>query len=200
MLKEQLSLKLAHWLAGDFSNQKQAASSPKDYPHIRVFFRPLSWDFFEGIGFYSEQAYDYDLWSPYRQGVHRFVQKEGQVIVENYGLKEPIPYAGAGRERDILKTITPDCIERRYNCSMIFQEEGNLFRGKVEGNQCLITRNGCLTYLVSEVELTENTFASLDRELDINTHEQVWGTTTDRLRFEKRQSFAQELPDVSTST
>ncbi|EAM52563.1 chromophore lyase CpcT/CpeT [Crocosphaera watsonii WH 8501] len=148
MLKEQLSLKLAHWLAGDFSNQKQAASSPKDYPHIRVFFRPLSWDFFEGIGFYSEQAYDYDLWSPYRQGVHRFVQKEGQVIVENYGLKEPILYAGAGRERDILKTITPDCIERG---------------------------------------------------LDINTHEQVWGTTTDRLRFEKRQSFAQELPDVSTS-
>ncbi|WP_414734129.1 CpcT/CpeT family chromophore lyase [Crocosphaera watsonii] len=104
--------------------------------------------FFEGIGFYSEQAYDYDLWSPYRQGVHRFVQKEGQVIVENYGLKEPILYAGAGRERDILKTITPDCIERG---------------------------------------------------LDINTHEQVWGTTTDRLRFEKRQSFAQELPDVSTS-
>ena len=82
---------------------------------------------------------------------------------------------------------------------MIFQEEGNLFRGKVEGNQCLITRNGCLTYLVSEVELTENTFASLDRALDINTHEQVWETTTDRLRFEKRQSFAQELPDVSTS-
>ena len=199
MLKEQLSLKLAHWLAGDFSNQKQAASSPKDYPHIRVFFRPLSWDFFVGVGFYSEQAYDYDLWSPYRQGVHRFVQKEGQVIVENYGLKEPILYAGAGRERDILKTITPDCIERRYNCSMIFQEEGNLFRGKVEGNQSLITRNGCLTYLVSEVELTENTFASLDRGLDINTHEQVWETTTDRLSFENRLSFAQELPDVSSS-
>ncbi|HAC63786.1 MAG TPA: chorismate-binding protein [Cyanothece sp. UBA12306] len=199
MPKEQLSLKLAHWLAGDFSNQKQAAESPKDYPHIRVFFRPLPWDFFEGIGFYSEQAYDYDLWSPYRQGVHRFVQQEGQVYLENYALKEGILYAGAGRELEILKTITPDCIERRYNCSMIFQQEGNLFRGKVEGNSCLITRNGCQTYLVSEVELTQNTFASLDRGLDINTHKQVWGTTTGPLKFEKRQSFAQEIPDFSVS-
>ena len=193
MLKEKLSLKLANWLAGDFSNQKQAVSSPKDYPHIRVFFRPLSWDFFEEIGFYSEQAYAYDLWSPYRQGVHRVVEQEGQVYIENYALKQPILYAGTGRNLDILKTITPDCIERRYNCSMIFQEEGNLFRGKVEGDQCLITRNGCETYLVSPVELTENTFASLDRGLDINSHEQVWGTATDSLKFEKRESFAHEL-------
>ncbi len=200
MPKDQLMLRLAQWLAGDFSNQKQAAESPKDYPHIRVFFRPLPWDFFGGIGFYSEQAYDYDLWSPYRQGVHRFVPQEGQVYIENYGLKEAILYAGAGRELEILKTITPDSIERRYNCSMIFQQEGNMFRGKVEGNNCLITRNGCQTYLVSQVELTENTFASLDRGLDMNTHEQVWGTATDALRFEKRQSFAQEIPDVLVST
>ena len=128
MLKEELSLKLSQWLAGDFSNQKQAISSPKDYPHIRVFFRPLSWDFFEGIGFYSEQAYDYDLWSPYRQGVHRVVEQEGQVYIENYGLKQPILYAGAGRDQNILKTITPDCIERRYNCSMIFQQDGKFSR------------------------------------------------------------------------
>lgn len=200
MLENQLMLTLAHWLAGDFSNQKQAAENPKDYPHIRVFFRPLPGNFFEGIGFYSEQAYDYDLWSPYRQGVHRFVQQEELVYIENYGLKEGILYAGAGREPEILKTITPDCIERRYNCSMIFQKQGNLFKGKVEGNNCLITRNGCQTYLVSQVELTNNTFVSLDRGLDINTHKQVWGTATGPLRFEKRQSFAQELPDFSAST
>ncbi|MGK7921236.1 MAG: chromophore lyase CpcT/CpeT [Trichodesmium sp.] len=204
MLDDQLMLTLANWLAGDFSNQKQAAESPKDYPHIRVFFRPLPWDFFEGIGFYSEQAYDYDLWSPYRQGVHRFVQTPEQVIqeqvtIENYGLKEGILYAGAGRDPEILKTITHDCIERRYNCSMIFQKQGNLFRGQVEGNNCLINRNGCQTYLVSEVELTKDTFVSRDRGLDVNTHEQIWGTSTDPLRFEKCQSFAQELPDFSLS-
>jgi CpeT protein len=103
-------------------------------------------------------------------------------------------YAGAARELDILKTITPDCIERRYNCSMVFQRDGEMFRGSVEpGNQCLINRNGCQTYLVSDVEITEHTWISLDKGMDIETHKQIWGSTAGPLRFEKRESFADEL-------
>jgi CpeT protein len=194
MLENQLMLTLSRWLAGEFSNQKQALENPKDYPHIRVFFRPLPFDFFSGIGFYSEQVYDYDLWSPYRQGVHRVIEQNHQVYIENYSLKDSILYAGAGRERQILETITPDCIERRYHCSMIFKREGDLFRGGVEGQNCLIEKLGHQTYLVSQVELTAETFASLDRGLDINTHEQIWGTRTGPLKFEKCQSYAHEVP------
>jgi CpeT protein len=185
---------LARWMAGDFSNQQQSFEQPQLYAHIHIFFRPLPFDFFSGIGFYSEQVYDYDLWSPYRQGVHRLVDQGEQIYIENYGLKDPIVYAGAARELDILKTITPDCIERRYNCSMIFKREGELFRGSVEpGNKCLIERNGCQTYLVSEVELTEQTWISLDKGMNIDTHEQVWGSTAGPLRFKKQKSFAEEL-------
>ncbi len=194
MSENQLMLTLSHWLAGEFSNQKQALENSKDYPHIRVFFRPLPFDFFSGIGFYSEQVYDYDLWNPYRQGVHRVIEQPDQVYVENYSLEDGIRYAGAGRERDILKTITPDAIERRYHCSMIFQREGDLFRGKVEGQNCLIEKLGHQTYLESQVELTETTFASLDRGLDVNTKEQIWGTRTDPLKFEKCHSYAHEVP------
>jgi len=193
ILKRDLILTLAHWLAGDFSNQKQAYDNPKNYAHIRVFFRPLPWEFFDGMGFYSEQVYDYNLWTPYRQGVHRLISQGEQIYLENYGLKDAILYAGAGREPDILKTITPAAIERRYNCSMVFQQEGNLFRGRVEGNCCFIEKQGKKTYLVSDVELTETTFVSLDRGMDINTHEQVWGSTTGPLKFEKRQSYASEV-------
>jgi CpeT protein len=150
--------------------------------------------FFSGIGFYSEQVYDYDLWSPYRQGVHRVVEQQDQVYIENYSLKDSILYAGAGRERQILESITPDCIERRYHCSMIFKREGDLFRGEVEGQNCLIEKLGHQTYLVSQVELTAETFSSLDRGLDINTHEQIWGTRTGHLKFEKCQSYAHEVP------
>ncbi len=184
---------LARWIAGDFSNQKQAFENPQRFAHIRVFFRPLPFHFFSGIGFYSEQVYDYDLWSPYRQGIHRFIDQGDLVYVENYSLKDPIRYAGAARELSILNTITPDCIERRYHCSMIFKRDGDLFRGSVEGNQCLIERNGCQTYLVSDVELTDRTFVSLDRGMDITTHKQVWGSTFGPLRFEKRESFANEV-------
>ncbi|NEP55405.1 MAG: hypothetical protein F6K65_44160 [Moorea sp. SIO3C2] len=84
-------LTLASWMAGDFSNQKQAIDNPQLYAHIHVFFRPLPFDFFSGIGFYSEQAYDYDLWSPYRQGVHRLIDKGDHSYIENYSLKELDP-------------------------------------------------------------------------------------------------------------
>ena len=190
---------LACWMAGDFSNQKQAFANPKLYAHIHVFWRPLPFDFFQGIGFYSEQVYDYDLWSPYRQGVHRFVEAGDRIYIENYGLKDPMLHAGAARELDILQTITRDSIQRRYNCSMIFWREGELFRGAVEpGNQCLINRNGCQTYLVSDVEITERTWVSLDKGMHIKTGEQVWGSKDGPLRFEKQQSFADEVPVVST--
>ena len=188
-------LTLASWMAGDFSNQKQAFANSRLYAHIRIFFRPLPVEFFNGIGFYSEQVYDHDLWTPYRQGVHRLIPQGEQIYVENYSLKDAILYAGSGHNLDILKTLTPDCLERRYHCSMIFWREGEMFKGGVEpGNQCLIQRNGRLTYLVSDVELTEHTWVSLDRGMDVNTHEQVWGSTAGPLQFEKKQSFADELP------
>ncbi|NJK76305.1 MAG: chorismate-binding protein [Microcoleus sp. SU_5_6] len=199
-MKDDLMLTLSQWIAGDFSNQKQSFADPANYAHIRLFFRPLPWDFFSGIGFYSEQVYDHDLWTPYRQGVHRFVDRGEQIYIENYALKDRIVYAGAGRDLNILKTITPDRIERRYNCSMVFQWEGNLLRGGVEGNCCLIEKQGKQTYLVSNVELTETTFVTIDRGMDVNTHEQVWGSTAGPLKFEKRTSYAAEVPCIAVDS
>ncbi|MBW4594833.1 MAG: chromophore lyase CpcT/CpeT [Brasilonema angustatum HA4187-MV1] len=186
---------LAQWMAGDFSNYKQSYHNPQQFAHIHIFFRPLPFEFFNAIGFYSEQVYDHDLWSPYRQGVHRLIDEGNQIYIENYSLNDPLLYAGSARELSILRTITPDCIERRYNCSMIFKREGEMFLGSVEpGNKCLIERKGCLTYLISDVELTATTWVSLDKGMDVNTHQQVWGSTFGALEFEKRESFADELP------
>ena len=196
MADSDLLLTLAHWIAGDFSNQQQAFEDAKNYAHIHVFFRPLPWDFFGGIGFYSEQVYDYDLWRPYRQGVHRFIDPGEDIYIENYSLQNPMFYAGAGRELSILRSIKPDKIDRRYHCSMIFQRRGNLFRGRVEGNSCFIEKYGKKTYLVSDVELTENTFVSFDRGLDVDNHEQVWGSTAGALKFVKIQNFAAEVPSM----
>jgi CpeT protein len=189
---------LAHWMSGDFSNAKQALENSKDYAHIHVFFRPLPFEFFSGIGLYSEQVYDYDLWRPYRQGIHRLINQGDHIYIENYSLKNALIYAGSARYPNILKTITPDCIERRYHCSMVFRRHGNQFKGEVEpGNQCLIEKNGHQTYLDSYVEITETTWLSLDRGMDIKTHKQVWGSTFGPLKFEKRESFAHEVPNLA---
>ncbi len=193
--KDGLVYELARLMAGDFCNRQQSDADPKNYAHIRIFFRPLPWEFFSGIGFYSEQVYDYDLWSPYRQGVHRLVDREDSVYIENYSLKDAENYAGSGHNRDVLLTIPPEGIERRYNCSMVFTKEEEMFRGRVEpGNKCLIHRKGVNTYLISLVELTETTWVSWDRGMDIDSHEQIWGSAIGPLKFKKRASFADELP------
>ncbi len=192
--KRELLASFCRCIAGQFSNKKQAFANPQLFAHIHVFFRPLPWDFFGGIGFYSEQVYDYDMWRPYRQGVHRLIPEDDYVYVENYALKNPIWYAGSGHNRAILETITPDVIERRYNCSMIFKKENGKFIGQVEGNKCFIKKGDALTYLVSDVELTETTFVSWDRGLDVNTHQQKWGSEYGALHFEKIADFSSEIP------
>jgi CpeT protein len=191
-------LTLARWMAGDFSNFKQAQTSPKDFAHIHVLFRPLPYAFFGAVGFYSEQVYDYDLWQPYRQGVHCLIDNGDHIYIENYGLKNPIFFAGAARDVNILNTITPDCLERRYHCSMVFRRDGERFEGGVEpGQQCLIFKQGCQTYLDSYVEITDSTWVSLDKGLDVTTHQQIWGSEFGPLRFDKIESFAHEVPTIA---
>lgn len=199
-------LTLINWMAGDFSNYRQSYDHPTDFAHIRIFFRPLPFEFFEalgfpgGIGFYSEQVYDYDLWSPYRQGLHRVIDRGGEgIYIENYGFKDGVPYAGSGHNSDVLKTIPAEVAIRRAGCSMVFKREqtGEIdqFIGGVEpGGNCLIPRKGKKTYLVSRVELTGKTWVSLDQGMDVETGKHVWGSTEGALRFEKKASFADELP------
>lgn len=190
-------LTLAHWMAGEFSNQRQAAAQPNLFAHIHIYFRPLPFDFFSAVGFYSEQVYDYDLWSPYRQGVHRLVDRGDNIYIENYGLEDGIRFAGASRYSDILHDISHDVIKRRDHCAMIFRRDADRYVGEVEpGNNCLIPRAGKLTYLVSEVALTPTTWDSRDRGFDPDTHEYVWGSEHGHLCFTKLQSFAHELPPL----
>lgn len=184
---------LAHWMAGQFSNQVQAQAHPHKFAHIHLFFRPLPFSFFNDIGFYSEQVYDYDVWTPYRQGVHRMVDQGDQVYIENYGLQDPILYAGAGRDLEILKTLSPNCIERRWHCSMVFRWDGDRFLGQVEGKQCCVPRHGHLTYLESQVTLTASTWVGMDKGYDVDSHEHIWGAEYGALCFQKIQDFSHEL-------
>lgn len=194
--KQSDLISLVQCMAGDFSNRQQAQDRPQEFSHIHVFWRPLPFDFFGGIGMYSEQAYDYDLWQPYRQGVHRFIDRgNGEIFVENFGLKNPIWFAGAGRERSILETITREALEPRCGCGMVFHRDGDKFIGNVEpGKKCLIPKAGKITYLVSEVEITESTWVSRDRGFDPETDEYIWGSEFGHFLFEKIQDFSAEVP------
>lgn len=64
------SFKLAKWMAGDFSNYRQAAVIPQKCDRIYMFFRFWLIIYFGRTDFVLEQAYKYFLWMSYRQGIH----------------------------------------------------------------------------------------------------------------------------------
>ena len=184
-------LRFARTLAGHYSNHKQARENPKDFAHINIYFRPLEWAVLQGPGFYSEQSYDHDPWRPYRQGIHRLQLRGDTFVVENYGFPDAIRLAGSGQRPELLKSLDVSRLSPRCGCAMYFTEHAQgRYQGRVEpGEQCLVPRDGQMTYLVSEVDVDQTTWVSRDRGFDPKTHEQRWGSEHGPLQFERMAFF-----------
>ncbi|MFZ4641269.1 MAG: chromophore lyase CpcT/CpeT [Nodosilinea sp.] len=185
---------LAAWMAADFSNQQQAFDNPPLFAHIRVCMRPLPLNLLVGVGFYLEQAYDFQLQRPYRARGMRLLVHNDHIRIENYTLKNPELFYGASRDGDRLAQLTSDQFEKTPGCDMIVRWTGHSFKGSVEpGQACMVERNGRLTYLDSEFEIDQHQFISWDRGRDPNTHEHIWGALAGPFHFQRRTSFADEV-------
>jgi hypothetical protein len=188
---------LAQWLAGDFSNREQAFREPAFFSQIRVCHRPLPYAVFEGIGFYIEQAYDVFLDDPYRMRVYHLVLSEEGIVIKNFNLKDPTQWRGACREPDRLNRMTQEDLELLCGCNLILNREGAAFKGKVEpGKQCKVFRKGQDSYLVSEVEIRQGQFFSLDRGYSPETDEQLWGSYGGSFEFAQWTDFSHEVPTL----
>ena len=190
-------LLFAKTLAGHYSNFEQAQKNPKDFAHINIFFHPLPWQLLKGPGFYSEQSYDHDPWKPYRQGIHRLKEHNGVFIVENFGFESPERLAGAGHQPQLLKSLKAETMTPRCGCAMHFREVNQgQYRGEVEpGEQCLVPRDGKITYLVSEVDVDDTSWVSRDRGFDPKTHAQCWGSEHGHLRFKRIAHLGKHLDE-----
>ena len=132
--------------------------------------RDSPWDVLKAPGFYSEQSYDHDPWRPYRQGIHRLLPAEAETfIVENYGFADPIRLAGAGQRPELLNSLKPESLKPRCGCGMHFREvESGRYLGEVEpGKNCMVPRDGRLTYLVSEVDVNDESL-TFSRDQSMN--------------------------------
>lgn len=189
------TLKFANLLAGHYSNTSQSQQDPDKFAHINIYFRPLPWAVFNGPGFYSEQSYDYDPWRPYRQGIHRLIPSTEIQIVENFGFDTPIRLAGGGFTPELLSIIRVERLKKRCGCAMHFSEiSPGSYNGKLEpGQNCLVPRNGLLTYLVSEVKLDRERWISRDQGFNPVTNELVWGSENGLLQFERIASYGKEI-------
>jgi hypothetical protein len=192
-------IQLARWMAADFSNQAQAFDNPPFFAHIRVAMRPLPWEFLDGISLFLEQAYDISLQEPYRMRVLKLVPSEDVIEIENYLVINEEDFYGAAREPARLANLTPDRLTKLDGCSHLVEWTGNGFSGYVQpGKQCIVNRKGQDTYLASTFEIDAERFSSLDRGCDLVTDERVWGSIAGPFEFVRRDSFADEVPELSS--
>lgn len=188
------AVKLTKWMAADFSNQPQAIENPPFFAHIQVCMRPLPKGFQPGLSLFLEQAYNYQLQQPYRVRVLHFIQREEDVLLENYKVRDEEKFYGAGRDRQKLLTLTPEDLEPMDGCDIIVNWTGNSFRGRVEpGKKCMVVRKGMNTYLDNEFIVTEDHMTSYDRGRDPNTDELLWGSLAGPFEFDKLERFDREV-------
>lgn len=185
---------LARWMAADFSNQRQAFDNPPLFAHIRVCMRPLPADLMGGVGFYLEQAYDFQLSRPYRARAMKLIPNGDHIRIENYTLKDEASFYGAARDLEKLSHLSLDHLEKMAGCDMVVEWTGTGFRGHVEpGKGCIVVRNGRTTYLDSEFEIDADRFISWDRGRDPESDEHIWGSIAGPFHFMRRSSFAHEV-------
>ncbi|MBG0743243.1 chorismate-binding protein [Cylindrospermopsis raciborskii LB2897] len=194
MTHSQDLLTLARWMAADFSNQAQAFENPPLYAHIRVCMRPLAYSLLSGVSLFVEQAYDYDLKDPYRVRVLKLLVEEGQIIIENYTVKDEKDFYGSSRDLGKLQNLTADRLEKLCGCNMRVEWTGNCFTGTVEsGKNCLVLRKGQKTYLDSKFQIDDQKFLSWDRGRDLETDQHVWGSLAGPFHFVRWGNFSDEV-------
>jgi|TARA_Y100000589_G_scaffold79950_1_gene73676 CpeT protein len=194
-MKLEEKIRFAKTLSGIFDNFAQSQERPKDFARINIVFRPLPWHIFQGPGFYSEQYYDYSPWDPYRQGIHRLSYNKDIFIVENFGFSNKERLAGSGRQPELLDSLEINSLQKRCGCSMHFKETTiGHYVGNVEpGKECMVPRDGQLTYLVSEVEVNEQSWVSRDRGFDPKTDEVRWGSEHGPLKFQRVADLSERI-------
>jgi len=195
LVEDRIIYDFAKTIAGFYSNKKQALDNPRLFAHINFCFKPIPWSILKAPGFYSEQSYDYDPWSPYRQNVHKVLLSKGNIIVENYKLINRERVAGAILQSKLLNAINNKSIVLNQGCSMHFKRmESGHYLGNVEpGKKCIICRFGRKTYLVSSVEVNNKNWVSFEQGLDTKTNQQIWGAENGEFYFDKINSLEKEI-------
>ena len=179
--------RFARTLGGVYSNFKQSQNHPTLYAHIKLFFIPIKTEKKDSLMFYSEQSFDYNPWSPYRQSIQKIHLLNQRIIVDNYYVKDGDRVAGAGTNPELLNGIKKRLLGQKIGCSMHFteKESGHYFGHIEQGNRCIIKYEGEETYIISKVKFSNSYWESLDEGFNVKTHKKVWGSANGPIIFEK---------------
>jgi hypothetical protein len=177
-------LKLASYMEGSFSSQKQSESDT-NYFDIRLHMKRIWKDRTDGIWLYVEQAVSTAQQKPYRQRVYHVTQI-GKNKFESavYTMENPLRFAGDYKKDDALSGLTPDSLKSRDGCSVFLtKNKKGFYVGATKGKDCPSDLRGA-KYATSEVKVYRNKIVSWDRGWG-EKDEQIWGATNGGYIFNK---------------
>lgn len=174
--------KLYTYLQGAYHNKTQARTD-SDFFEIHLHMTPI-WTQ-QGYWLYVEQATASALDKPYRQRVYKVYRRASDqaLVSEIYTLPQPLRFAGAWKNPDLLKGLSPDSLIPRPGCEVVLRADSKGFSGSTGAQTCPSDLRGA-SYATSEVVLEKKRLVSWDRGYDAQG-KQVWGSQKGGYVFEK---------------
>ena len=193
---------LAHYLCGEFDNQKQAIAEPARFVHLRLWQRPISLFSEDSITLFAEQANIVNLAQPYRQRIMRLqqVQESTDLLqVQYYMPKSPDAVQGSGADLGLLRTLNCEQIELLPGCTLQVRvkhlglQSYHFSASLLPGARCCFTYKNETRQVVLGFDATPKLLLSYDRGVAPTTGQALWGAIWGPYEFAKRQDFAKEL-------
>jgi CpeT protein len=176
---------LKNRMEGSFNSNLQSKADTS-YFDIHLNMKQIWKDRKDGYWLYVEQAIASALQKPYRQRIyHLYIQDDTTLVSKVYEMPQPLRFAGAHNNIDLLKSITVDSLIDRQGCGIFLHKnvDGN-YVGSTPGKECLSSLRGA-TYATSEVIIEKDKLLSWDRGWN-KEDKQMWGAVKGGYQFIKQ--------------
>lgn len=195
-------LTLAHYLAGEFENQQQAAAEPIWYVSLRLWQRPIQLfpgdQTGESATLFAEQASRIHLDHPYRQRllhIERSPSHPESLQVQYYGFHQPSAFKGAGQNPSLLAALTPEQVEYLPGCVLNVtprsHANGTHFVATAPANACCCFHyDGKIGQVSLGFEINPDEYLTFDKGIDPETGQALWGAIMGPYRYQKTQLLA----------
>jgi hypothetical protein len=174
-------------LQGEYSSEAQSKEDTS-YFNIYLAMYPIWTDRTDGKWLYVEQAMAAKREKPYRQRIYQ-IKKGGnnEVISLIYTFENPLEYANAHQNKEILKKLTFDKITSKVGCEVYMNATKNGFEGGTKGQGCASNLRGA-SYTTTEIKLEKEKLISWDRGF-FTDGKQAWGAEKGGYIFVKQKTF-----------
>lgn len=174
-------------LQGEYSSEAQSKEDTS-YFNIYLAMYPIWTDRTDGKWLYVEQAMAAKREKPYRQRIYQIKKGENnEVISVIYTFENPLEYANAHQNKELLQKLTFDKISSKVGCEVYMNATKNGFEGGTKGLGCASNLRGA-SYTTTQIKMENNTLISWDRGFFIDG-KQAWGAEKGGYIFVKQKTF-----------